>query len=322
MKAVSTAVGIKTSFILRGVEFKNRVFVASGTFGYGDEVRDFVDVNRIGGIFTKSLSWNPRPGNPPQRIIETASGMLNSIGLANIGVQTFIEQKLPYLQTLNTCIFANIAASSLKEFCDVLSSLEVHNGIAGYEINVSCPNVKEGGMNFGTDCNMTAEITSHLRTLTNKPLIIKLTPNVTHISEIARAAESAGADAVSVMNTLIGMAVDIKTRKPHLSTVTGGLSGPAVKPVALAKVYEVAKAVKIPIFGIGGITSTEDAIEFLLVGATAVQIGTMNFIDPAISIKIADGLEKYARENKIPDIGTLVGALDADVKFSVLQSWL
>jgi dihydroorotate dehydrogenase (NAD+) catalytic subunit len=216
----------------------------------------------------------------------------------------------------------NIAASSLKEFCDVLSLLEGHDGIAGYEINVSCPNVKEGGMSFGTDCKMITEITSNLRKLTNKPLIIKLTPNVTHISEFARAAESAGADAVSVINTLIGMAVDIKTRKPKLSTVTGGLSGPAIKPVALAKVYEVAKAVKIPIFGIGGIASTEDAIEFLLVGATAVQIGTMNFIDPAISVKIADGLENYARENKISDISTLVGALDADVQFSVLQSWL
>jgi dihydroorotate dehydrogenase (NAD+) catalytic subunit len=319
---LSTTDAIKTSFILRGVESKNRVFVASGTFGYGDEVRDFVDVTRIGGIFTKSLSWKPRSGNPPQRIVETPSGMLNSIGLANIGVQTFIEQKLPYLRTLKTCIFANIAASSLKEFCDVLNSLEGQDGIAGYEINVSCPNVKEGGMNFGTDSKMTAEITSHLRKLTNKPLIIKLTPNVTHISEIARAAESAGADAVSVINTLIGMAVDIKTRKPNLSTVTGGLSGPAIKPVALAKVYEVAKAVKIPIFGIGGIASTEDAIEFLLVGATAVQIGTMNFIDPAISVKIADGMENYAREHKISDISTLVGALDADVKFSVLQSWL
>jgi dihydroorotate dehydrogenase (NAD+) catalytic subunit len=322
MTTLSIGSGIKTSFTLRGVEFKNRVFVASGTFGYGDEIHDLVDVNRLGGIFTKSLSWKPRSGNPPQRIVETASGMLNSIGLANIGVQTFIEQKLIYLRTFNTHIIVNIAASSLKEFCDVLSLLEGQDGIVGYEVNVSCPNVKEGGMNFGTDCKMTAEITSHLRKLTNKPLIIKLTPNVTHISEIARSAESAGADAVSVINTLVGMAVDIKTRKPKLSTVTGGLSGPAIKPVALAKVYEVAKAVKIPIFGIGGIASTEDAIEFLLVGAAAVQIGTMNFIDPAISVKIADGFENYARENKISDIGTLVGALDADVKFSVIQSWL
>ena len=310
------------SFTLRGVEFKNRVFVASGTFGYGDELCDLVDVNRLGGIFTKSLSWKPRSGNPPQRIVETASGMLNSIGLANIGVQTFIEQRLPFLRTLNTRIIANIAASSLKEFCDVLNLLDGHDGIAGYEINVSCPNVREGGMSFGTDCKMIGEITSSLRKLTNKPLIIKLTPNVTHISEFARAAESAGADAVSVINTLIGMAVDIKTRRPKLSTVTGGLSGPAIKPVALAKVYEVAKAVKIPIFGIGGIANTEDAIEFLLVGSIAVQIGTMNFIDPAISVRIVDGLENYARENKISDISTLVGALDADVKFSVLQSWL
>jgi len=322
MTTLSANHSIKTAFTLRGVEFKNRVFVASGTFGYGNEIRDLVDVNRLGGIFTKSLSWKPRSGNPPQRLVETASGMLNSIGLANIGVQTFIEEKLPYLRTLDTRVLVNIAASSLEEFCDVLCLLEEHDGIAGYEINVSCPNVKEGGMNFGTDCTMTAEITSQLRARTNKPLIIKLTPNVTHISEIARAAESAGADALSVMNTLIGMAVDVNTRKPILSTVTGGLSGPAIKPVALAKVYEVAKAVKIPIFGIGGIASTMDAIEFLLVGATAVQVGTMNFIDPAISVTITDGMENYARENNISDIGTLVGALDADVKFSVLQSWL
>jgi dihydroorotate dehydrogenase (NAD+) catalytic subunit len=322
MTTISMSSEIKTSFTLRDVEFKNRVFVASGTFGYGDEVCNLVDVSRLGGIFTKSLSWKPRPGNPPPRIVETASGMLNSIGLANIGVQSFIEQRLPFLRTLNTRIVVNIAASSLKEFCDVLGLLEEQDGIAGYEINVSCPNVKEGGMTFGTDCTMTAEITTTLRKLTNRPLIIKLTPNVTHISEFARVAESSGADAVSVINTLIGMAVDIKTRKPRLSTVTGGLSGPAIKPVALAKVYEVSKAVKIPIFGIGGIASTEDAIEFLLVGATAVQIGTMNFIDPNISIKIVDGLENFARENKISNISTLVGALDADITFSVLQSWL
>ena len=322
MTTVSTESAVKTSFTLRGVEFKNRVFVASGTFGYGDEVSDLVDVSRLSGIFTKSLSMKPRAGNPPPRLVETASGMLNSIGLANIGVRTFIEQRLPHLRSLDTRILVNIAAGSLKEFCDVVSLLEGQEGIAGYEINVSCPNVREGGMSFGTDCKMIAEITLHLRKLTDKPLIIKLTPNVTHISEFARASESAGADAVSVMNTLIGMAVDIKTRKPKLSTVTGGLSGPAVKPVALAKVYEVAKAVKIPTFGIGGISSTEDAIEFLLAGAAAVQIGSMNFIDPAVSVKIADGLETYARENKISDINTLVGALDADVKFSVLQSWL
>jgi dihydroorotate dehydrogenase (NAD+) catalytic subunit len=313
---------VKTSFTLRGVEFKNRVFVASGTFGYGDEVRTLVDVNRLGGIFTKSLSWKPRAGNPPQRIVETASGMLNSIGLANIGVHSFIKQKLPYLRTLDTKIIVNIAASSIEEYCDVLKLLEEQDGIAAYEINVSCPNVKEGGLNFGTNCSMMGKITASLRKLTNKALIIKLTPNVTHISEFARAAETEGADAVSVINTLIGMAIDIRTRKPKLSTVTGGLSGPAIKPVALAKVYEVAKSVKLPIFGIGGIASAEDAIEFLLAGATAVQIGTMNFIDPAISVKIADDMAIYADKQGISDIGTLVGALNADIKFSVLQSWL
>jgi dihydroorotate dehydrogenase (NAD+) catalytic subunit len=313
---------VKTSFTLRGVEFKNRIFVASGTFGYGDEVRTLADVNRLGGIFTKSLSWKPRAGNPPQRIVETASGMLNSIGLANIGVHSFIEQKLPYLRTLDTKIIANIAASSLQEYCDVLKLLEEQDGIAAYEINVSCPNVKEGGLNFGTDCSMTGKITASLRKLTGKALIIKLTPNVTHISEFARAVEAEGADAVSVINTLIGMAIDIKTRKPKLSTVTGGLSGPAIKPVALAKVYEAAQSVKIPVFGIGGIAGAEDAIEFLLAGATAVQIGTMNFVDPAISVKIADNIILYAGEHGISDIGALVGAMDADLKFSVLKSWL
>lgn len=313
---------VKTSFTIRGKEFKNRVFTASGTFGYGDEIQELVDVNCLGGIFTKSLSWKPRAGNPPQRIVETASGMLNSIGLANIGVHAFIEQKLPYLRSLKTRIMVNIAASSIQEYVDVLNILEQQEGIDGYEINVSCPNVKEGGLSFGTDCTMTAKITASLRKLTNKPLIIKLTPNVTHISEFARIVESEGADAVSVINTLIGMAIDIKTAKPKLSTVTGGLSGPAIKPIALAKVYETSKAVKIPIFGIGGIASVEDALEFLLAGASAVQVGTMNFVNPAISEQIVHGMEQYGLDNGISDLSTLVGALNADVKYSVLQSWI
>ena len=313
---------MKTSFTLRGVEFSNRVLVASGTFGYGDEVSGLVDVERLGGIVTKSLSWKRRDGNPPRRITETPSGMLNSIGLANIGVHAFIKEKLPYLRSLKTAVIVNIAASSVDEYCDVLKLMEEQEGVDGYEINVSCPNVKEGGLNFGTDCTMTAEITAKLRPLTAKPLIIKLTPNVTHISEFARAVEGGGADAVSVMNTVIGMAVDIRTRKPKLSTVTGGLSGPAIKPIALAKVYEVAQAVKIPIFGIGGIASTEDAIEFLLVGATAVQVGTMNFVDPGAGVRIAEGIESFARQSGLDDVGNLVGALDANVEFSVLQSWL
>jgi len=313
---------VKTSFSIGSLEFKNRVLVASGTFGYGDEAKDIVDVNLLGGIITKSLSIKPRDGNPPGRIVETARGMLNSIGLANIGVRAFISEKLPYLRTLRTAIVANIAASSIKEYCDVLSLLEQQEGVDAYEINVSCPNVKEGGLTFGTDCGMTKEITTQLRPLTRKPLIIKLTPNVTHVSEFARAVEDAGADAVSLINTLVGMAIDIRSRKPRLSTVTGGLSGPAIKPIALAKVYEVAQAVKIPVFGIGGIQCAEDAVEFLLAGATAVQVGTANFVDPAIGVKIAQGIREIAEQQKLDDVGKLVGALDANVKNSVLQSWL
>ena len=313
---------MKESFTLRGVQFKNRVLVASGTFGYGDELKDVVDVNALGGICTKSLSWKPRDGNPPRRIVETPSGMLNSIGLANIGVHRFIEEKLPYLRTLDTTIIANIAASSVQEYCDVLSLLEQQDGIDGYEINVSCPNVKEGGLNFGTNKEMTREITTRLRPLTGKPLMIKLTPNVTHISEFARAVEDAGSDAVSVINTLIGLAVDIYARKPRLSTVTGGLSGPAIKPVALAKVYEVSKAVKIPIIGIGGIMTGEDAVEFLLAGATAVQIGTASFINPSAGVNVAAGLRSFGEKQGLSDIGQLVGAMESNVGVSILQSWL
>ncbi|HXG39086.1 MAG TPA: dihydroorotate dehydrogenase [Bacteroidota bacterium] len=313
---------VKQSFTLRDVEFTNRVLVASGTFGYGDEVKGLVDVNRLGGIVTKSLSWKPREGNPPRRVAETPCGMLNSIGLANIGVQKFIDEKLPYLRTLETALVVNIAASSVQEYCDVLSLLDKQEGVDAFEINVSCPNVKEGGLSFGTDCTMVKEITTRLRALTEKPLIIKLTPNVAHISEFARACKEAGADAVSVINTVVGMAVDIKTKKPKLSTVTGGLSGPAIKPIALAKVYEVAQAVDIPILGIGGIMTVEDAIEFLLVGATAVQVGTANFIDPNTGVTIAEGLARYAEQQHLTDVGQLVGAMDSNVEFSVLQSWL
>lgn len=313
---------VKTSFNLRGVEFRNRVFVASGTFGYGDETRDLIDATGIGGIFTKSLSWKPRDGNPPPRIVETTGGMLNSIGLANIGVHDFVETKLPLLRTIGTSIIANIAASSVEEYCDVLRLLEDHEGIAAYEVNVSCPNVKEGGLNFGTSCPRTAELTKRMRPLTHRPLIVKLTPNVTHVSEFARAVADEGADAVSLINTLIGMAVDVRTRKPKLSTVTGGLSGPAIKPVALAKVYEVAQSVRIPIFGIGGIASADDALEFLLVGATAVQVGTMNFVDPSISSRIASEMSAFAARNGVKDLQEYVGTLDARVESSILQSWL
>lgn len=301
---------------------KNPVLVASGTFGYGDECKDLVDVTQLGGIITKSLSLKPREGNPANRIVETTGGMLNSIGLANIGVNKFIEEKLPFLRQLDSAIIVNIAASSIDEYCEVLSLLEQQEGIDGYEINVSCPNVKEGGLSFGMNCELTARITKQLRALTKKPLIIKLTPNVTHISEFARAVADEGADAVSVINTLVGMAVDVRTRSPKLATTTGGLSGPAIKPIALAKVYEAVQAVTIPVIGIGGIMNAEDALEFLIVGATAIQVGTANFIDPSSGVKICQGIEEYCEKNNVASVHDLVGTLQSSKVASVIHSWL
>lgn len=313
-----------TSFAVKigTMVLNNPVLVASGTFGYGDDCQGLVDVNRLGGIVTKSLSLKPREGNPPPRIVETVGGMLNSIGLANIGVKSFIEEKLPFLRKVSTAIIANIAASTIDEYCAVVSMLDEEEGIDAYEINISCPNVKEGGLSFGTDCRMTAEITKRLRGLTSKPLIVKLTPNVTHIAEFARAAAGEGADAVSVINTLVGMAVDIEQRKPKLSTVTGGLSGPAIKPIALAKVYEVAQEVRIPIIGIGGISTVEDAIEFMLVGASAIQVGTANFINPNAAVLIANDLANYCERRNIRDVADLVGKLEVQKDLSVIESWL
>ena len=313
---------IDTSVRIGKLTLKNPVLAASGTFGYGDDCRDLVDVSRLGGIVTKSLSLNPRSGNPPPRIAETASGMLNSIGLANIGVHRFIADKLPFLRTAGTAVIANIAAGSVEEYCAVLSLLDEEEGIDGYEINVSCPNVKEGGLSFGTDCAMTAAITRALRPLTRRTLVIKLTPNVAHVAEFARAVEGEGADAVSVMNTLIGMAVDVKTRTPKLSTVTGGLSGPAVKPVALAKVYEAALAVRIPVIGIGGIATGEDAVEFLLAGAAAVQVGTANFIHPAAGVDVAAGIVRYCEEQGENAVRRLTGTLRAAKDRSVIDGWV
>jgi dihydroorotate dehydrogenase (NAD+) catalytic subunit len=312
----------RTSFLLAGVEFKNRVLTASGTFGYGDECLSVADVSRFGGIVTKSLSLKPRPGNPPPRIVETPSGMLNSIGLANIGVHRFIREKLPVVRTIGTTIVANIAASSPEEYAAVLDLLDAESGISAFEINLSCPNVKEGGLIFGTRPDAVASITRLLRARTRKPLIIKLTPNVTHIGEFARAVEAEGADAISVINTVIGMAVDINTRRPVLSTVTGGLSGPAIKPIALAKVYETVRAVKIPVIGIGGITTAADAIEFLLVGATAVQVGTSSFVTPNAAADVADGIALFCDERAIADVAELVGSMEARTGVSVLDSWL
>jgi dihydroorotate dehydrogenase (NAD+) catalytic subunit len=312
----------RTAFTLAGVGFRNRVMVGSGTYGYGNESTELADVNGLGAIITKSLSLKPRPGNPPVRIIETAGGMLNSIGLANVGVDRYVSEKLPALKGLDTRIVANIAASSVDEYCAVLERLNGEERVDAFEINVSCPNVKEGGLSFGTNVGMTREITRRLRKLTTKPLIIKLTPNVTFVSEFARAVEEEGADAVSLINTVIGMAIDINRRKAILPTITGGLSGPAIKPIALAKVYECAGAVKIPIIGIGGIMDARDAIEFLMVGATAVQIGTANFIDPGTGIRVAEGIERYCNDHQMDDVQQLVGCLDDDVEASVLKSWI
>jgi dihydroorotate dehydrogenase (NAD+) catalytic subunit len=303
---------MNTSFTLATLHLKNRVLVASGTFGYGNEAAPYTDVSAIGGIVTKSVSLLPRQGNSPTRIAETPAGMLNSIGLANVGLDAFIADKLPFLRGIGTSIIVNIAASSVEEYCEVLERLEDEEGIEGYEINVSCPNVKEGGLNFGTRCDMTEMITREMRKRTRRALIIKLTPNVTHIGDFAKACEAEGADSVSLINTLVGMAVDIKTRRPKLSTITGGLSGPAIKPVALAKVFEVSKAVSIPIIGIGGIMTWEDAIEFLLVGASAIQVGTASFRDPDAAVKIVHGMERWCDEQGIKDIQEIVGGLRVD----------
>ncbi len=300
---------MNTAFELGTLRLKNRVLTASGTFGYGNETMRFTDVARIGGIVTKSVSRLPRVGNAPVRIAETPAGMLNSIGLANVGLDEFRAVKLPAIRALGTAIIVNVAASTVEEYAEVVAALEDEEGIDAYEINVSCPNVKEGGLNFGTRCDMTAAIVREVRSRTARTMIVKLTPNVTRVSDFALVCREEGADAVSLINTLVGMAVDIRTRRPRLSTVTGGLSGPAVKPVALAKVLEVRRAVDIPIIGIGGITTWEDAVEFLLVGASAVQVGTASFRDPDAAVKVAEGMEQWCIEQGIDDIQELVGAL-------------
>ncbi len=297
---------------ISGVDFQNPILVASGTYGYGSEAKDFCDISGLGGIVTKSVSWKPRPGNYPRRIVETPSGMLNSIGLANVGAHAFVNEKLPYLENFNTKIIANIAASSTEEYCKVLEHIESNatKNLVGYEINVSCPNVKDGGLSFGTNVSRVEELTKALRPLTKKLLIVKLTPNVTSVAPFAAACEASGADAISLINTVLGMSVDIHTRMPRISTVTGGLSGPAIKPIALAKVYEARKACSIPIIGIGGITSASDVMEFLIVGASLVQIGTANFINPNIGNEIFSELQNILTQKGIVDIQDVVATLE------------
>jgi len=287
----------------------NPILTASGTFGYGEEFSSLLDINRLGGLVTKAVSLEPRSGNPFPRIAETACGMLNSIGLANVGVKNFIKHKLPFLKTLTTAVIVNVAGKTGDDFGRVIAEIENAGGVDGYELNVSCPNVTEGGMAFSADPRITAAVTANARTMTDRCLVVKLSPNVTSISEIARAAEEAGADALSVMNTLVGMAVDIKTGRPKLATITGGLSGPAIKPIAVAKVFEVINAVNIPVIGIGGIMNCEDVLEFLITGAAAIQVGTANFIDPHIAEQLVDDLESYCKQNNIDDINQIIGSL-------------
>ncbi len=294
-----------------GLVLKNPVLTASGTFGYADEAGQLVDVERLGGIVTKSITLEPREGHPPPRIAETPSGMLNAIGLANLGVNQFCKEKLPFLNQLETAVFISIAGTTASDYCDVLSIIEASNpNIAGYEINISCPNVKRGGMEFGIDAAITHDLTNRLRQLTDKFLMVKLSPNVTSIAEIALAAESAGADGVSAINTVVGMDVDPITGKFKVGTGLCGLSGPAIRPIALANVYKVAKAVKIPVIGIGGIMNVADIIRFIRVGAMAVQIGTLNYRDPAIGVQLAGELEHYMAENGIESLVEIRGTAE------------
>lgn len=293
------------------LELKNPVMTASGTFGYGEEYAEFFDLSSLGAVVVKGLSLLPKEGNPPPRIVETASGMLNAIGLQNIGIERFVEEKIPFLRTYDTKVIVNFFGDSIDEYVAAAERLSSVEGIHGLEMNISCPNKQAGWCIFGTDPRVTTQVVGAVRKATKLPLIVKLSPNVTDISLMARAAVDAGADALSVINTLTGMVIDIRTRKPKLANRTGGLSGPAIKPVAVRMVYEVFKAVKVPVIGMGGIMHADDAIEFLLAGATAVAVGTANFVNPRATIDILDGIMTYMKDEKVEDINLLRGAAHA-----------
>lgn len=299
---------IDLSVKIGNLELKNPVMLASGTVGYGNEISEFTDLSRIGGIVTKSVSLKPRKGNPPNRIFETSSGMLNAIGLANVGLEEFIKTKIPFLKEMQSTLICNIAASTIEEYVECTKTLDSEDTVKAFEINISCPNVKDGGLIFGNDVNNVGVITEKVRAVTNKPIIIKLSPNTASIKDFAKAAKDEGADAVSAINTLVGTAFDIYTKKPKIKNITGGLSGPAIKPVALAKVLEISRNVDIPIIGIGGISNWKDAVEFMICGASAVQLGTINFVNPNASIEIIDGLVNYCRETSLNKISDLIGS--------------
>jgi dihydroorotate dehydrogenase (NAD+) catalytic subunit len=292
------------------IELQNPVMTASGTFGYAREFEGLVDLNRLGAIIVKGLSLEPTKGNPPPRIVETPCGMLNAIGLENVGIDVFVKEKLPFLQTLFPPIFANIYGTSIEAYAELAARVDELEAIAGVEVNISCPNVKAGGIAFGADPNSAFKVVKAVRKKTSKQLIVKLSPNVTDITIIARSAEEAGADALSLINTITGMAIDIETRRPKIANITGGLSGPAIKPVALRMVWQVAQAAQIPVVGIGGIMTAVDALEFLIAGATAVQIGTANFTNPRTTLEIIGGIEKFLSQNKIDRVADIIGTLE------------
>ena len=294
---------------IHNLTLKNPVMTASGTFGYGEEFADFIDLNRLGGIVVKGTTGERRQGNPYPRMAETPSGMLNAVGLQNVGVATFCQEVYHRIKDLDTNIIVNVSGSSIEEYCKTAAMIDALDKIPAIELNISCPNVKKGGMGFGTNPEMAAQVVSEVRKVYHKTLIVKLTPNVTSVVDIAKAVEGAGADSVSLINTLLGMAIDVEKQRPYLSTITGGLSGPAVKPVAVRMVWQVAHAVDIPVIGLGGIASAADALEFLMAGAKAVQVGTANFIDPAVTMKIVDGLEDYCNRHGIKDINEIIGII-------------
>lgn len=294
---------------LHNLKLKNPVMTASGTFGYGEEFADFIDINRLGGIVVKGTTGQRRQGNPYPRMAETPSGMLNAVGLQNVGVDTFCDKVYNHIKDLQTNVIVNVSGSSIEEYCEVAEKINALENIPAIELNISCPNVKKGGMGFGTNPDMAAQVVSAVRKVYDKTLIVKLTPNVTSIVDIAKAVEQAGADSVSLINTMLGMAVDVEKQRPYLSTITGGLSGPCVKPVAVRMVWQVAHAVQIPVIGLGGIASAADALEFLMVGAKAIEVGTANFIDPTITVKIVDGLTDYCNRHGIKDINDIIGII-------------
>lgn len=294
---------------IHDLKLKNPVMTASGTFGYGEEFADFVDLSRLGGMVVKGTTGERRQGNDYPRMAETPSGMLNAVGLQNVGVGNFCQTVYPRIKDIDTNIIVNVSGSSIEEYCSVAEQIDALEKIPAIELNISCPNVKKGGMGFGTQPEMAATVVSAVRKVYHKTLIVKLTPNVTNVVEIAKAVEGAGADSVSLINTMLGMAIDVEKQRPYLSTITGGLSGPCVKPVAVRMVWQVAHAVQIPVVGLGGIASAADALEFLMAGARAIEVGTANFIDPAITMKIVDGLEDYCQRHGLKSIQEIIGII-------------